>query len=162
LLAKHRIAALIQQVPWIGTLAVYVARLIQPRITAGVVGVGFNDEGQILLVEHVFHAPHPWGLPGGWMEPNEDPEETIRRELREETSLSIDVIKPLVITRSSKLRHHLDLSYLCHVAGVPRDLKLSSELLDFRWVDPANPPPLSVFHRRVINAALAERELLRR
>jgi 8-oxo-dGTP diphosphatase len=162
LFSKRRTATLIQKLPWIGTLAVHVARRLQPWITAGVVGAVFNDQGQLLLVEHVFHTPNPWGLPGGWMAPNEDPEETVRRELWEETALNIDVIKPLVITRSPKMRHHLDLAYLCHIPGEPHDLKLSSELLDYRWIDPTDPPPLPVFHRRAIKAALAEREMLRK
>ena len=42
-------------------------------------------QGQVLLVEHVFHPYAPWGLPGGWIDRNESPSQTaVIRELQEE------------------------------------------------------------------------------
>ncbi len=154
---KRQIAALVRRMPWIGGLAIFVSRRFQPWVTVGVVGAVFDDAGRVLVVEHVFHPKYPWGLSGGWMNHDEDPDETVRRELLEETGLQVEVIKPLVIKRTPNIHRHLDMSYLCRLAPDSGDIQLCSELLDYRWADPSDLPLLSPYHRRVIQAALAER-----
>ena len=134
-------------------------RVIQPHVTVGAVGAVFDAAGRLLLVEHVFHPRFPWGLPGGWMGRREAPHDTVRREVFEETRLRVEIIKPLVIVPTPMLRNHLDVAFLCELApGInAEDVHLSGELLDYRWVDPRDLPPLGEFHTRVVEAALAER-----
>ncbi len=153
---KRQVANLVQRAPWsIQLMQVVWRRLLQPWITVGALGAVFNDTGQLLIVEHVFHPIFPWGLPGGWMNRNEDPDETIRRELFEETGLRVITEKPLLITQAPTLPNHLDIAFLCR--ALPGEVTLSSELLAYRWIDPTDAPPLMNFHRRVVAAALAER-----
>lgn len=45
-----------------------------------------DDGGRILLVRHV---DGPWQLPGGAIDPDESPEDAVRRECREEASIEI-------------------------------------------------------------------------
>ena len=45
-----------------------------------------NGEGRVLLVRHV---DGPWQLPGGAIDPDESPEDAVRRECREEASIEI-------------------------------------------------------------------------
>ena len=132
-------------------------RFRQPWITVGALGAVFNDDGQLLIVEHVFHPNCPWGLPGGWMNRDEDPAETIIREMREETGLTVVVECPLMIQRTRELRAHLDVAFLCR--ALPGTIKLSAELLDYRWIDPTALPIMLRFHRRVVAEALAARDL---
>ena len=153
---KRPLARGLQRAPWIVRLMqIGWRRFGQPWITVGALGAVFNDRGEMLLVEHVFHPISPWGLPGGWMNRNEDPSETVARELLEETGLQVRVDRPLIIRRTPELRSHLDIAFLCEAA--PGTIRLSGELLDYRWVDPANPPPLMSFHRQVVAAALIAR-----
>jgi 8-oxo-dGTP pyrophosphatase MutT (NUDIX family) len=45
-----------------------------------------DETGRILLVRHV---DGPWQLPGGAIDPDESPEDAVRRECREEASIEI-------------------------------------------------------------------------
>jgi 8-oxo-dGTP diphosphatase len=147
----RHVAGVIRRAPWLAYSARIMWRIRQPRFTAGVVGVVFNEAGQVLLVEHVFHPHHPWGLPGGWVDRNEDPAETVRREMREELELDIRV-GPVLLAKVD-FGNHLDMAYLCYLNGGIG--KLSAELLDYRWADPTALPRLHSFHYRAIQQALS-------
>jgi 8-oxo-dGTP pyrophosphatase MutT (NUDIX family) len=89
---------------------------------------------------------------------NEEPQETVRREIWEETALHVEIVKPLLIAQAPSLKRHLDVAYLCLP---PSDLDegmihLSNELLDYRWCDAQHAPPMGLFHRRVMQAATEE------
>jgi 8-oxo-dGTP pyrophosphatase MutT (NUDIX family) len=146
----RNIATIVQHAPWLVYTARAVWRIRQPRFTAGVVAVVLNEAGQVLLVEHVFHPHYPWGLPGGWVDRHENPAETILRELSEELGLNAE-LGPLLLAEIS-FGNHLDLAYRCYLSG--RIGKLSSELLDYRWIDPMNLPRLHTFHHKAIQQAL--------
>ena len=149
----RRVAEVVQRAPWLIYPGRWLWRIRQPHFTAGVVGVVFNAQNQVLLVEHVFHPHNPWGLPGGWVERNENPYETIRRELHEELDLDVEV-GPALLVRVS-FHDHLDLAYLCSMTGEIGSL--STELLDYRWFDLADMPCLHSFHYDAIQQALATR-----
>jgi len=154
---KQRIANWVRRAPWsMHLLQMGWRRFGQPWITVGALGAVFNEAGQVLIVEHVFHPHHPWGLPGGWMNRNETPDQTVIRELREETALTVVIDKPLIITNSALMPNHLDVAFLCH--ALPGSVTLSGELLDYCWSDPQHLPPMVTFHQAVIKAALAARE----
>jgi 8-oxo-dGTP pyrophosphatase MutT (NUDIX family) len=156
---RRRIAAFLKYAPWTGQVAQALWRTWRPWVTVGVVGTIFNGAGQMLIVEHVFHPKFPWGLPGGWMERDESPDDTVRREALEETNLRIEVIKPLLIAKTAMLAGHLDIAYLCTTQQNPDEVQLSSELLAYKWIEPQEAPPMGVFHGRVIRAAMAERSM---
>lgn len=60
---------------------------ITPKV--GVNGVVFTDEGKILLERRA--DDNQWGIPGGWSEVGESPEESVKREIYEETGLKVEV-----------------------------------------------------------------------
>lgn len=105
---------------------------ITPKIGAD--AAIFNDKGEILLMQRADGLG--WCLPCGFVEPNETPTETIRREVREETGLEVE-IGPLVgvFTRkpSQKNGPHTTLAvvHLCKVTG--GELTLSHEGLFLRY-----------------------------
>ena len=133
------------------------ARVVAPRQPVGAVGVVFDAQGRVLLVEHSFRTDYPWGLPGGWVEHAESPEATVARELREELGLDVRVRGIVACgmvgrVRTSTHPPHLGLAYYCELGSDTRSM--STEALDIAWVDPRNPDrPLSDFQREAIDRA---------
>src|SRR2546421_3970331 len=64
--------------------------LWEPRFTVTAGACVLDREGRVLLLKHAFRAGSGWGLPGGFIEQGEQPEEALRRELREEVGLEIE------------------------------------------------------------------------
>ncbi len=146
----RRLAQFLQKAPWIIGFARILWRIGQPKFTAGAVGVVFNSQNQVLLVEHVFHPYAPWGLPGGWIDRNENPSHTVVRELQEELQLTVEA--KILLLAEVDFGTHLDFAYLCEAKGTVG--QLSSELLGYAWYNLDALPKLHRFHYRSINAAL--------
>ncbi|MGF1506006.1 MAG: NUDIX hydrolase [Anaerolineae bacterium] len=153
-MVKKRIAAALRRVPVLVEIAVAFYRLTRARFTAGVAAVVVNENAEVLVVEHVYHARLPWGLPGGWLEAGEDPAAAVRRECLEELGLEIAVVRPLVIGQVL-FRRHLDIAYLCRPVG--EITTLSAELIDYRWAAMDDLPPMMSFHLRAVQAVIGTR-----
>ncbi len=166
---QRRIAYLLRRFPWTGKLLQWGVRLVQPRFTLGVIGVLLDapqdalqdapldapldaPQMRVLLVEHVFHTRHPWGLPGGWMNRGEDPAQTVEREFYEETGLKVRAVHPLVIQRGW-WSHHMDVVFLCVLDGGDQQVRLNGELLGWDWFPVHALPPLAALHRNAIQMA---------
>ncbi|QPC81022.1 NUDIX hydrolase [Phototrophicus methaneseepsis] len=146
---RRRLLHLIQRVPRLFALVYYVYRFLQPKYTLGVIGIVFNEDGQFLIVEHVFHPKHPWGIPGGWIGRDEDPAVAVKRELQEELSLEVEVTHLLLVEKTQ--HNHIDTAYLCRPLGAVG--KLSYELLSYRWTTVEEAPTLYNFHVRAVAKA---------
>src|SRR5262249_59836707 len=59
----RRPATLIRTIPPFRWGARLLMRTIAPRQWVGAVGAVFNQDGQVLLLEHAFRTDYPWGLP---------------------------------------------------------------------------------------------------
>jgi 8-oxo-dGTP diphosphatase len=154
--SARQVARLLLRYPILAVIIRKIVRLFQGRYTAGVVGVVINSRGEVLIVEHVFHPDCPWGLPGGWLGWREAPHLAIARELKEETGLIVEVIKPLLVERGYS-KTHLDIAFLCIARTEP--ISLSSELLSYQWIHPNRVPEMLSFHKRSIAAALASDDI---
>lgn len=149
----RRFSSLIRTYPFIIKLPYLIFRRIQPRYTLGVVGIVINPKQEVLIVEHVFHPQIPWGLPGGWVDRNEDPAHAVVRELREELDLKIDKVDIVIVEKT--FNNHLDLAYLCETSDQVGEI--SSELLDYRWANRNDLPDLKTFHYKAIELAFHKR-----
>jgi ADP-ribose pyrophosphatase YjhB (NUDIX family) len=67
----------------------------------GVGAVLRDEQGRVLLVRHSYGVA-AWTLPGGGRSLREDPEQSVRREIREELGLEIDDLE-LLATLQEKL-----------------------------------------------------------
>jgi 8-oxo-dGTP diphosphatase len=104
--------------------------LITQKFLVGVVGIVFNDEKEILLLNHSYRKEYPWGLPGGWLKKGEQPHQAIRREIAEEIGVTVQVVKPLIIESDTKWAR-LDLIFLCAI--IDGEITSSDEVLSAKF-----------------------------
>ena len=124
-------------------------RLRKP-CTIGARGLVLNQKGEILLVQHSY-GDRKWFLPGGGHHGNESPDETLVREMREETGLEIQVtglIGVYFYTGQYK-RDHIYV-FECRTVGGDPTL-VGGEIADIGWFPPdALPPNLMVGMQRIL------------
>lgn len=116
-----------------------------------------NSEGHILMQQRRYPYGR-WSLPGGLMELGESAEETARREIAEETGLTLGPLKLLGVYSGQ--------GYLCEAAngdqwyvvtitytadsfnGIP--CVNDDESLTFEWIDPLNLPENTARTHRIM------------
>lgn len=106
------------------------------RVTLKVGGFVVHDN-HFLFLKRPSNArffPNIWEIPSGTVYHNEDLCAALRREVFEETSLTIDSIYPLgsFLYRSDFLC--IQVNYLCAVTG-NTSVNLSTEHSDYAWVE---------------------------
>jgi ADP-ribose pyrophosphatase YjhB (NUDIX family) len=128
-------------------------RLVEPRFTVTAGAVVTDEEGRILLLSHVFRPGSGWGIPGGFMEKGEQPEEAIRRELREEVGLELECAE-IVFVRTLRKQQQVEIILRCRPRGsLGRN---NAEIKSARWFAPDElPPGLSNDQRELIGRALS-------
>ena len=135
--------------PWLEGLASVIVR---PRYHVPAGAIIFNERGQLLLCRHTYRRQYPWGLPGGDIKFGEDPAEAVRRELREETGLSVQPTRLLMIENSKEI-HKVTLTYLC--SDVRGKFIPSEEVSAIQYFDADALPELSREQQATIEKALA-------
>ncbi|MCI0394494.1 MAG: NUDIX domain-containing protein [Chloroflexi bacterium] len=147
---KETTARLVQ-VPLVRRLMGLAIRLVVARHPMGVAVIGFNEGGQILMLRHVFHPLAPWGVPGGWLDRQEDPADCALRELKEETGLTAR-LGPVVHLARERHPSHVGIAYIAQIR--PGPLSLSGEIIEAGWFQPdALPGPLLPFVSEAIQRA---------
>jgi ADP-ribose pyrophosphatase YjhB (NUDIX family) len=130
--------------------------LTQPRFAVTAGAVVSDERGRVLLLRHVLRKGSGWGIPGGFLNVGEQPEEAIRRELREETGLELDEVK-LVSVRTLRQVRQVEIIFRgsMRAASVGR-LEKSFEIDRAEWFAPdALPEGLGQDQRRLIDGVLA-------
>ncbi len=147
---KERIAGLVR-IPFADRLMVLGIRAIVRPVRIGVALIAFNEEGDVLMLRHVFHPSFPWGLPGGWLAAGEDPGDCALRELHEEAGLTADLGPPVHIARDPH-PDHIGIAYLGWIH--PGEPEPGPEIMEARWFAPNKlPQPLLPFTKQAILAA---------
>ncbi len=110
-----------------------------PRPIVGI-GAVIARRGMVLLARRGSEpGRNKWSVPGGLVELGETVEETIVREVKEETNLDVevdslvDVVNNLVRDAEGKVRYHfVILDFFANVKG--GSLRADSDLLEVKWV----------------------------
>lgn len=113
----------------------------------------FDDEGRVLLLEHVFRPDSGWGLPGGFMSGGEQPEAGLRREIREEIGIELEEVELLFVRSLGRLKQ-VEIYFRAKAAGIPQPC--SFEIKRAQWFTRETlPPDLSKDQIRLIDRAIS-------
>jgi len=98
-----------------------------------------------------------WCLPGGFLEDDEDIEAGARRELKEETGLSVEVLHQLrafgAPDRDPRQRT-ITIAHYAVLVGDPPAVEGGDDAADARWYEVTNLPQLGFDHPQIIAAAI--------
>jgi 8-oxo-dGTP pyrophosphatase MutT (NUDIX family) len=124
----------------------------QSRFLVGVVGLGVDPNGHVILARHRFGAPE-WRFLGGFLSPRERLEDALAREVREETGIEVEV-GPILEANQGYRWQRIELVYAYRPLGGTE--RLSEELVEVRAFDPADLPDVRADHRRIIETPPAQ------
>lgn len=91
-----------------------------------------GDDGRVLLARNALWQEGVFGLITGFMEAGESPEAGICREVMEETGLRVKALRLLCCSEFLRMNQVL-IAYHVRVEGRSEDVRLSPELLEYRW-----------------------------
>jgi 8-oxo-dGTP diphosphatase len=112
-------------------------RVTQTRFTVTAGALIFNDNGQVLLLKHRFRAGSGWGIPGGFLEAGEQPEQALRRELREEIGLELEQVE-IFTTRSFRKPQQVEILFRCRANAKVQPQAMEVERAE--WFSPQSLP----------------------
>lgn len=122
------------------------------RFLVGVVGLGIDADGRVLLARHRFGAPQ-WRFLGGFLARRERVEEALSREVAEETGLSIEVGPVLEVVTGYRWQR-VELVFAYRVVGGTS--ALSEEVAELRGFDPDELPEVRADQRGLIERHAAK------
>ena len=136
-----------------GPLQGWLAWRLHARFGVGVTGIVRADDGRVLLLRHRLWSPESeWGFPSGFARRGESFQETVVREVREETGLTVRVGRLLELR--SGFRYRAEAYYEAALAG-----GIDALVLDKREILEARLFPLDALPRAM---PPLHRELARR
>lgn len=106
-----------------------------------IVCTGFiYHQGKTLIVKRSFNEtflPGYYELPGGKVDFGEDPSDALKREIREEVNLNVEVKKPYktfsYVSDNGK-RHTVEIVYQVEPHDDPAHIQLSEAHLTYQWI----------------------------
>ncbi|HEX8096509.1 MAG TPA: NUDIX domain-containing protein [Pyrinomonadaceae bacterium] len=130
-------------------------RLTQARFTVTAGAVVTDERGRVLLLKHFFRAGSGWGIPGGFLEKGEQPEQALRRELREEVGMELESAE-VAFLRTLRRPSQVEIVFRCRARGREVEPK-SEEIKGAAWFDLGElPAELGGDQRRIIERALGD------
>ncbi len=114
--------------------------LVHAKFICGITGVVRDQDGRVLLLRHrLWPAGRQWGFPTGYANKDERHEDTIAREVREETGLTVKAGRLLKVR--SGFRYRVEIYYEAVLIGGLDGLELDTrEVLEARLFNPGDLP----------------------
>jgi ADP-ribose pyrophosphatase YjhB (NUDIX family) len=116
------------------------------RFLVGVVGLGVDAEGRVLLARHRFGAPQ-WRFLGGFLSARERVQDALAREVAEETGLAVEVGPVLEIVTGYRWQR-VEIVFAFRVTGGTQ--ALSGEVAELRAFPPDALPDVRADQRGLI------------
>ena len=109
--------------------------VIYPRVAVG--GIIIKEKKILLVMRRDEPDRNKWAIPGGKLELNETIEEGLKREMKEELSLDIEVGALAGISEFISLNfHYIIMDYMCN--PLSKNVKPGSDALDAAYFDLEN------------------------
>lgn len=147
---KNLVSKVWRKIP--SSLRLKLTRSTQKKFTVSVVAIVLNEEGNVLLLDHVLRPKFSWGLPGGFIEEDEQPTEAVKREIREETSLELEEIKLL---RVRTINRHIEILFRARASGKGEVSSLEIKQIAWFGID-ALPRQMSKIQKQIIKQVLSK------
>ena len=129
-------------------------RATNTTFTVTAAAIIHNDEGNVLLLKHRFRPGPGWGIPGGFLELGEQPEETLRRELREEIDLELNDVR-LFTVRTFKRQKQIEVVFVARASGSTQPQ--SPEIERSEWFSRSSlPDGLPSDQKKLIDSVLVD------
>lgn len=116
-----------------------VVWLTQDSFKVTVAMVITRPDGRLLLLHHIFRGDRPWGLPAGFVNRGETPEEAAVRELAEETGIEISPSQLEILAVRPVRRYLMEIGLALELAD-EAELTTNLELDGYEWVSPSSIP----------------------
>ena len=132
----------------------------RPALTTDALILGYdnkNKELKILLIKRKNEPfKNQWAIPGGFVDMNETIEQCAKRELQEETGLSLNNLEQLTV--ASKIdrdpRGRTISTVFWAIIPIVYNLKANDDAADLQWFNCNNLPKLAFDHDEIIKIAL--------
>jgi len=130
----------------------WTVRLSHPRFAVTAGAIITDTRGRVLLLKHRFRPGTGWGMPGGFMEQGDHPEDALPRELRDEPGLEVENLQ-VFTTRAFRVPMQVEIVFCCQATGDPD--QLNYEIQRAAWFSPDElPEELPKDQARLIKLAL--------
>lgn len=113
-----------------------------PMFPVAIIALVYNDDGEVLLLKQNYISEIYHNLVSGYITPGENAETAARREILEETGLTVDSLE-LRLTQWFSKKEILMIGFFAHTTQ--KQLSLSQEVDDAKWVKAEN--ILSLLHK---------------
>lgn len=130
------------------------------RVAVDAIVFGYqNNQLYVLLIEQKFGTQESyWALPGGLVQNNESLQEAVKRELKEETNISVNYFEQLYtfgddIHRDSRNRV-ISVAYFALVDASKLTIKANTDAENTQWFEINQVPPLAFDHSIILKKAL--------
>jgi len=98
------------------SLRMKIIRTTQRKFTISVAAVIVNENGEVLLLDHVLRPASGWGIPGGFLKHGEQPVDAVRRELYEETGIELTDVE---LFHARTISRHVEILFSAKTVGKP-------------------------------------------
>jgi NAD+ diphosphatase len=111
--------------------------LIYPKIMPAVITAVINDDDQILVTKYAYGSYHNYALVAGYAEIGETIEETVIREVKEETGITVDSLH-YYKSQPWSFSGSLLFGFWCRAHGEQKIILQQNELKEAFWADRSN------------------------